>query len=292
MVMKRIAWLMLDGVGLCASHEHHPFATLELPTLASLGVSMAREHTSPEFVTRVLDANLGVPGLPQSGTGQTTILTGINAAQKLGFHHGPWVSPSLKPLLEQSVFRLVESVRLVNYYPQGYLDALERGKMRLNAIATSALECGAQLEGMSGLGIPPMLRAPSERNPHAGELEFDLDLPDSLKTQIETWARAFVTSTAQITVFDEWWTDHLGHAMDLAQARAFAQRLEVFCAACLQHRPAETLFLITSDHGNFEDLSVKTHTRNPVPFAAVGPGSRGFESVSSLVDIAKAIQSK
>jgi 2,3-bisphosphoglycerate-independent phosphoglycerate mutase len=285
-----VAWLMLDGVGLRPHDAHHPFANLELRTLAELGVSSARKHTDPEFVTRVLDANLGVPGLPQSGTGQTTILTGINAAQQLGFHHGPWVSPSLKPLLEHSVFKKAESVRLANYYPEGYLNALKNGKMRLNAIATSALECGATLEDMSGLGIPPMLRAPSERNPHGAEFEFELDLPDALKTQIQTWARAFMTSNAHITVFDEWWTDHLGHAMDVAQARAFAERLELFCAACLEYRQPDTLFLITSDHGNFEDLSIKTHTRNPVPMAAVGEGSSAFERTSSLVDIADALK--
>jgi 2,3-bisphosphoglycerate-independent phosphoglycerate mutase len=281
---------MLDGVGLRPHDAHHPFANLELPALEKLGVSSPREHTSPDFVTRVLDANLGVPGLPQSGTGQTTILTGINAAQQLGFHHGPWVSPSLKPLLEHSVFKKAESVRLANYYPQGYLDALGNGKMRLNAIATSALECGARLEDMSGLGIPPMLRAPSERNPHNGDLEFELDLPDSLRTQIQTWARDFMTSSAQIMVFDEWWTDHLGHAMDVGQARAFAERLEIFCAACLEYQTPDTLFLVTSDHGNFEDLRIKTHTRNPVPLAAVGAGALEFEHVSSLSGIAEALR--
>ena len=32
----------------------------------------------------------------------------------------------------------------------------------------------------------------------------------------------------------------------------------------------ETLLLITSDHGNIEDMSTKVHTRNPVPAILFG----------------------
>ncbi|MDO9170716.1 MAG: hypothetical protein Q7W29_02680, partial [bacterium] len=43
----------------------------------------------------------------------------------------------------------------------------------------------------------------------------------------------------------------------------------------IEHRGAapETLVLLTSDHGNLEDLSTRSHTRNPVPLLAWGPGA-------------------
>ncbi len=283
---------MLDGVGLREPNDthNHPFAGLELPTLEKLGISTPKFTSSPEFITRPIDANLGVIGLPQSGTGQTTILTGINAAAHLGFHYGPWVSPSLRPLLENSILGRIGSVRLANFYPQSYISALKNGKVQLNAIATSALAAGATLEqaGMNneqatgigdeqatGIGIAPMLHQP--------------DQPASLE-QIRQWAFNFMSSQAKITIFDQWWTDHVGHKMNLNEAQAFAQRLEIFCAACLEFKDPETLFLVTSDHGNFEDLGVKTHTRNPVPLAAVGLGANRFADVSSLVDIASALE--
>lgn len=34
--------------------------------------------------------------------------------------------------------------------------------------------------------------------------------------------------------------------------------------------------MITSDHGNIEDLSVKTHTRHPVPLVVYGGSHREF----------------
>ncbi|NJK43049.1 MAG: peptidase [Pleurocapsa sp. SU_196_0] len=229
-------------------------------------------------MTRAVDARLGVEGLPQSGTGQTTILSGINAARVMNRHYGPWVSPSLRRILEDNILKRVANrggaVRLANFYPPRYLEALETGEMRLNAIATAALSAGARLEGMEGLSIAPMLRDPGA----AVSLE-----------RVADWARAFMASTATVTIFDEWWTDNVGHEMNLNEAQDFAVRLEVFCRVALEERSAETLFLVTSDHGNFENLSVKTHTFNPVPLAAVGVGALEFASVTDLSGVTPAL---
>ncbi len=281
----KLAWLMLDGVGLRHHDLDHPFGGLELPALEQLGISQAQNHSSPERFTQAIDANLEIDGLPQSGTGQTTILSGINAAKHLGFHHGPWVSPSLRPLLEQNILKRLGDVRLANYYPERYLESLATGKTRLNAIATAALSANAKLEGGTGLGIPPMLCFPDTDGLRFPETE------QTTPKQIQNWAEAFMQSTNQITIFDLWWTDHVGHEQNKAEARAFALRLEAFCQHCIATREPDTLFLISSDHGNFEDLSVKTHTRNSVPFAVVGKAAPHFFNVRSLVDIASALES-
>lgn len=279
----RVAWLMLDGVGLVAQHAAHPF-NASYPTLERLGISRERTEITDGWVSKAIDARLGVAGLPQSGTGQTTILTGVNAAAAMGRHYGPWVSPSLKPILEGNVLKRVATaggtaysgaVRLANLYPPQYLAALETGKTRLNAIATAALSAGATLERADGLAIAPMLRDPR------GE-------PNLM--QMEAWARAFVRSTATVTIFDEWWSDSVGHEMNVSEGRAFADRLEVFCRVVLEEKADDVLFLVTSDHGNFEDLSVKTHTFNPVPLAAVGAGALEFAAATDLTGIAPALE--
>lgn len=273
----RVAWLMLDGIGLMSRHAASPFQG-DWPTLERLGIASAASETRADWVTRSIDARLGVEGLPQSGTGQTTILTGVNAAAKMGRHYGPWVSPSLKPILERNVLKRVinagGTVRLANFYPPQYLEAIDGGKTRLNAIATAALSAGARLEGREGLGIAPMLRDPN------GSANLE---------QVSAWAKDFVTSSATVTIFDQWWSDSVGHEMNLSEGQAFAQRLEVFCAAALEARASDTLFLVTSDHGNFEDLSVKTHTFSPVPLAAVGVEALEFADVTDLTGIAPAL---
>jgi bisphosphoglycerate-independent phosphoglycerate mutase (AlkP superfamily) len=47
----------------------------------------------------------------------------------------------------------------------------------------------------------------------------------------------------------------------------------------------QSLILITSDHGNMEDLSTRRHTYNPVPALLVGNADMREEFSSGLKDI-------
>jgi bisphosphoglycerate-independent phosphoglycerate mutase (AlkP superfamily) len=49
--------------------------------------------------------------------------------------------------------------------------------------------------------------------------------------------------------------------------------------------PARTLLVVCSDHGNLEDLSVKTHTRNAVPLVANGAGAGMLAGARSIQDV-------
>src|SRR5262249_9483863 len=77
------------------------------------------------------DATLGVPGLPQSATGQTTLFTGTNAAQALGRHHPGLPGPTLVAILrEESLFRKLVGAgarpTFANVFPRRYLEARRR----------------------------------------------------------------------------------------------------------------------------------------------------------------------
>jgi 2,3-bisphosphoglycerate-independent phosphoglycerate mutase len=232
----KVAWLMLDGVGITNFHDQHPFQNQNTPTLTRLGISSIKYVTEPEFISHPIDATLGIEGLPQSGTGQTTLLTGVNAAKVMDRHYGPWPGPSLKTLLEQSLpMQLAQAgltVRLANHYPKRYLEAIESGQRKLNAIAHSMTLAGAKLE----YGIPPMLTNPED--PHGTPLE-----------QVKTWGQEFMLSSANLTIFDAWWSDHLGHHGNLLEAQDHVMRLETFVTSALEARETNTLFLVTSDHG-------------------------------------------
>jgi 2,3-bisphosphoglycerate-independent phosphoglycerate mutase len=273
----KVAWLMLDGVGIAHFHDQHPFQNQNTPTLAKLGISSVKHVLKTEFISHPIDATLGVEGLPQSGTGQTTLLTGVNAAQVMGRHYGPWPGPSLKPLLEQSLpVQLAQAglkVRLANHYPQRYIEAIESGKRKLNAIAYAMTLAGAKLE----YGIPPMLTNPED--PNGTPIE-----------QVKVWAQEFMQSNANLNIFDAWWSDHLGHHGTLLEAQDHVMRLETFVTSALEARADNTLFLVTSDHGNFEDVGIKTHTFAPVPLIAIGHGALEFKNVTDLTGVAPALK--
>lgn len=94
--------LFFDGIGVGRDDPaENPFAEIDPGWLAPVAGRAAVDGTG----FKGLDATLGVAGLPQSATGQTTLLTGVNAARHIGHHQVGIPGPSLRPLIEtESVF--------------------------------------------------------------------------------------------------------------------------------------------------------------------------------------------
>jgi len=90
-----ILLVFVDGWGLGANDPTtNPFLHAPSRTLRAL-FGMVPTNSNGRLVGAhailvPTDATLGVPGLPQSGTGQTTIFTGINAPAAIGEHLGPY----------------------------------------------------------------------------------------------------------------------------------------------------------------------------------------------------------
>jgi len=115
----------------------NPFIVAKTPCLDDLSgsfhTSAFRPEQSAKKLVKAIDANLDVDGLPQSATGQATIVTGKNASQVLGRHMGPWPGPTLHKLLDEGTLfselkEAGKTIALANAYPQGYFDALEHKK--------------------------------------------------------------------------------------------------------------------------------------------------------------------
>src|SRR5690606_29855481 len=127
----RIVLVFLDGVGIGPPDARiNPFLAARLPTFAALGgghvpTLTAPSASGPDGHVFPLDATLGVAGIPQSGTGQTALLTGVDAAALFGGHFGPWIPVRLRPVVrERSVLRRAaeagRSVAFANAYPEGW----------------------------------------------------------------------------------------------------------------------------------------------------------------------------
>jgi hypothetical protein len=148
-MIDRVLVLFMDGVGLGDDDARvNPIAQADMPTVRGLlggrrPVRANGGHTTRQATLLPLDAQMGVPGLPQSGTGQTTILTGVNAPALLGQHYGPYPNQPLRALLSNgNLFReLLEGgkpVAFANAYPDFFLGRLERGTEPMTTGATGA----------------------------------------------------------------------------------------------------------------------------------------------------------
>nr|WP_279231245.1 metalloenzyme [Thermus altitudinis] len=219
-----------------------------------LGLGEALEDLFPfllELSPKALDATLGVEGLPQSGTGQTTLLTGVNAPRLLGHHQGPFPSPRLRPLLQKSLYAWAKETGLrilhANAYRPEYLERAAAGRrLLLSAFAQGAL--------LAGLPLLPL------GHPEALSPGFWED-PFGAGAQAASLARGF-----DLVVLEYWALDLFAHRFPEALPESFLE-LSLFLKGFLEE--GGTL-LLTSDHGNAEEPWHPRHTRNPVPLVYTG----------------------
>jgi bisphosphoglycerate-independent phosphoglycerate mutase (AlkP superfamily) len=92
-------------------------------------------------------------------------------------------------------------------------------------------------------------------------------------------------------MYEHFLTDLAGHAQDMARAVEVAVNLDGLLDALLARLDlAKHLVILTSDHGNLEDLSTKRHTANPVPTLLWGTGAPAVAAgIRDLADITPAI---
>ncbi|ANE42556.1 metalloenzyme domain protein [Deinococcus puniceus] len=255
-----LLWLALDGVG-------HPLDAVGPDSIWDQPLSTLRPLID---AGQALDTTLGVPGLPQSGTGQACWLTGIDAVRVMGEHFGPHPGPTLQRLLRESALpvRLAQvgaRVALANHYPPPYFEAQAR-RPRMGCFPFSFLAAGSPLNPP---GVPPVPAtlglSYAEPWPPVRPLDEMFRLGESLAASAQTH---------DLLAADLWFSDSLGHLGSLptrpavaAAARAYLARVDALLAGALQ---VGARVLLTSDHGNAENLTVKAHTLARVPFAAAG----------------------
>ncbi|PSQ97340.1 MAG: peptidase [Bacteroidetes bacterium SW_9_63_38] len=295
--MKRILFLFLDGLGIGPPTESNPFARTEYPAFRRLAFNQSwhapfTEHVASRHVVRSLDATLGIDGLPQSGTGQGTLFTGINCANLVGRHFGPFPHSKTHAVLdEQNVFQQLRTfpcpktpVAFANAFPPPFFDASRR---RSTVTTHCCLASNVPLRNRSAL---VGRRAVSADLTNAyWRTQLDLDVPERTVTDAAS-VLASVTKDHAFTLFEYFLTDKVGHGrVDLSPTTLLSE-LDRFVETLLdQLDPSTDTVALTSDHGNLEDTAHTRHTRNPVPLLVYGWAAPFFANATDLMDVTPAI---
>ena len=86
--------------------------------------------------------------------------------------------------------------------------------------------------------------------------------------------------------FDYWLSDYAGHRGTKEQAISLLETLDgVLGGLLMEWDKAGDLIILTSDHGNLEDLSARGHTLNPVPALLIGPSTLRNRFAEELTDL-------
>lgn len=299
-----ILFLFLDGVGLGENNpQTNPFARAEMPTLRSLlgGRTLLRESAPFEGEAASLlaiDPNLGVQGMPQSATGQAVLLTGINIPQELGYHYGPKPNPEVAQYLDgKTIFAKTvqagKTTALLNAYPPPYFEGIDSGKRLYSAIPLALTNAGIPLFTKEDLYEG---RALSADFTGKGWNTF-LKLQDAPVYEPLEAGRKLAQLALQydFAFFEYWASDYAGHKQDMDSAVRQMERFDDVLKGLLEvWRNEDGIILLTSDHGNMEDLSTRKHTAADVPLLLIGDLNerREFQKdIRDLTGIAPAINS-
>lgn len=294
----KVLLLFIDGLGLGSnSPEINPLVRFGLPSIDRLfGLPLTQDMEPIILADRCLvpiDATLGVEGLPQSATGQGALLTGLNTAQIMGRHIQAFPGPQLaKIITENNLMRKLAATGLTatsaNLYLPNYLELVAKRKRRHSAITLAILSTGMPLRSMAD-----MQQGLAVYQDITNEMIAAVSGIDTVPSISPTHAAQNLVNISRkysFTIFEYFQTDRAGHKQNWQTAQSIVSILDNFIAAIIAFLPADTLFIITSDHGNFEDFSVKTHTVNRVPLIAVGVDSPKFiGGITDLTGIAPAL---
>ncbi|HEX2926474.1 MAG TPA: peptidase [Ruminiclostridium sp.] len=278
----KVIFAFIDGVGIgIKNKESNPVYASEMHVLADL-IENARFQA---------DASMGVEGLPQSATGQTAIFTGVNAPMVLNRHMSGQPTVSLKKVIYKSnifseLLKMGFKVTSSNVYRNEYLKNMLDVKDRRNRPSVTSVMCMAA--GVEFRTVTEFINNNGVYHDITGEILKESGYPVEPITPRKAAQNLYrLSRNYDFTLYEHFVTDIAGHIADFGEAVKLIDRLDSFLDELLkQMNLDEDVLIITSDHGNIEDLSVHTHTMNKVPVIVLGKRAEKVNiQIHSLVDI-------
>ena len=304
----RVLFIFLDGIGLGEYDlETNPFARAKMPNLNRLleGRSLLRsaapfhgEHASLVAV----DPAVGVSGLPQSATGQAMLLTGKNIPAELGYHYGPKPNPEVAAYLDADTLfsnfaKAGKKTALLNAYPPRYFHGIDSGKRLYSSIPLAVTNAGIPLFRHEDLFAGRALSADFTGEGWRTMLGF-LDAP-VMDAALAGRTLGALATGYDFSLFEYWASDYAGHKQLMDEAIRLMETFDGVLGGLVEEmeedrgkRKEELLVLVTSDHGNMEDLSTRRHTDADVPALVIGKKAARKEftrDMKNITDIAPAI---
>jgi len=279
----------IDGLGIGARGPFNPLDNL--PDAAPLAVF--QNEPPAQFMDGIVvatDACLGVEGRPQSASGQTTILTGVNAPAQLGYHKQGFPNKALLEIInDHSIFRQLRDAGVGPVtFANAYTDRFFTERPRWVSATTAAVEAA----GLSFRNLADMRSGAAVFMDFTNRLLIERGVDVLERTEEEAAeVLARITHENRFTLFEYFITDKVGHEQDMEKAKTVLTSLTRFIRELLVRLDLErTTVILTSDHGNIEDLSLRNHTLHAVPTIIWGAQREQIKArIKTLADITPAI---
>jgi 2,3-bisphosphoglycerate-independent phosphoglycerate mutase len=284
-----VLFIFIDGIGIGDKNPvYNPFAKLPSKYFITFNDNHVQKAPS-EGIIIPTRADLEVEGLPQSATGQATLLTGVNTAKLLGYHLEGLPNAALKKIIiRENIFKkltlLGYRVTFANAYRPSFLTHRKR---RISVTTTAALSADLRLRTLDDIA-------------HGEAVYQDYTNCFLIHRGFQV-KEASASNAAEILIrllqdydfilYEYFLTDIVGHKKKMNEALEQVKKIDDLIEALIEKLDLDKcLLVVTSDHGNLEDLRSKFHTPNKVPTIVWGKDALSFsQEISSLEDITPAI---
>ncbi len=294
---NKLVMVFIDGVGLGQDSKENPLQDLFSDTAGRR--ILVKGESVKDFGNGILlpvDPCMGVPGLPQSATGQTSIFTGVNAAEILGYHLTAFPDKKLVEFIKarglmRKLSEMGVSVTSANLYTKEFFqkkDAYDHNMLPVSTLVIKGGGAGMRFiedyyrGGAVFADITNRLLIQRDQG-----YSIDLITPEQAAENLLRISRK-----TDFVFFEYFLTDHYGHRMKYKKLSECAENLNRFMKYSVDNADRNTHFLIVSDHGNAEDISTSAHTMNPVPMLVFSNKESVKEHFSSGVKYLYDIYSK
>ena len=278
----------IDGLGIGKRGPQNP-----LDNLNAIPLAVFQNEEPERFLNGIVvptDACLGVEGRPQSASGQTTILTGVNAPAAVGYHKQGFPNKALLEIIEHnSIFKQlsdagVKPITFANAYTSRFFSE----RPRWVSATTAAVEAAK----MKFRTVSDLQNGRAVFMDYTNRILIERGEPVSERSESEAAAvLAGIVAENCFSLYEYFITDKVGHAQDMELARTILTSLSLFIRELLLRIDLDrTTVILTSDHGNIEDLSLRNHTLHAVPTIVWGAQREQVAArIQTLADITPAI---
>ncbi len=286
-----VLFIFIDGLGIgdASNKDSNP---LELePNRIFKGLRAGQPVERPfDGIAIPTDAVLGVPGIPQSATGQTSLFTGINAQEKMGKHINAFPPEGLKKIIyERNILKDLNQGGFKVAFANVYQDLFfSEKRLRPDSVSTTLVRAA----GLDFMRIKDLLQGRGIYQDFTNKFlqRLGYDVPEFTPTEAGK-RLARMSLDYDLVLYEYFISDMVAHHRNKEMSCQEVRKLDEFVVAVLENTDlSRHSVVLSSDHGNLEDLTTREHTTNKVPTFLWGPIRSLLEhKISAITDITPGI---
>lgn len=305
--MEHFIFIFLDGVGVGKPEDFNPFYVNRPEYLPFYEGGLVLPDGTP---IKPIDATLGVEGIPQSGSGQTSLYTGENIPKLMG-HRDSYPSREMRRIIvEKNILSRLKARGMdavfINAYPvhhylftDQHIRLMPSGELQASAEVLPAYRRRLSVTScmMLAAGQPPFTetdilngRSLFQDFTNRWLIEKGMRIPE-FTPEIAAQNLFHASRLHDFTLYEYFQTDLYGHRRTFDEQLELIDDLNRFLRTLFSLlNPKTDTLLLTGDHGNLEDGTTRGHTLNPVPLIVWGnQAERLRDRIHDLAEVTPAI---